>query len=82
MLAIHLLKSYDRNRNAGVTECGEPFHLHPQSIGRGHVEGEFESTRRIGGLRAVDENRFGQAVAARWEKDCAKCRKVWEHMYD
>ncbi len=78
VLKVHLRKSLDANGHKGVTECGEPFHHHPQDIGTGRIiEGEYESSRRIGGLRAYDEFRFGQAASQRHGHACAKCRKVW-----
>jgi len=77
-LKVHLRKSYDADARRGVTECGEPFHLHPQLIGTGLVvDGEYEATCRIGGLRAYDEHRFSEFAADRHGNTCAKCRRVW-----
>lgn len=77
-LKVHLRKSWDAKARRGLTECGEPFHHHPQLVGTGLlIEGEYESSRRIGGLRAYDEMKFGKFVSQRHGNACDKCKKVW-----
>jgi len=77
-LSVHMTKSWDPSTRRGVTECGEPFHWHPQKVGTGlNIEGEYESTRRIGGLRSYPESRFGEFAAQRHGRACKRCVKVW-----
>ena len=77
-LSVHLTRSWDPSSRSGVTECGEPFHWHPQNLHSGRdIEGEYESTRRIGGLRSYPETKFGEFVADRHGHACKRCTKVW-----
>ncbi len=77
-LSVHLIRKWDPSAKRGETECGEPFHWHPQNVGKGlNIEGEYEAGRRIGGLRAHHEPKFGEIVSQRYGNGCKKCIKVW-----
>ncbi|QIG67416.1 hypothetical protein EVB39_087 [Rhizobium phage RHph_TM3_3_9] len=66
-LRIHCIKSYDGKY--GTTECGEPFFVSRLSF---PARGEFQSERRIGGLRAVAADKFEPTP-----EHCGRCVERW-----
>lgn len=72
-LKIHMIETYDVDIKEGKTTCGEAFF---KSLTKFSPPGEYESYRRIGGLRAVEVSDFDDLMFD--NHICLKCRnKYW-----